>query len=185
MLSILLIAVSLSMDAFAVAVTNGIVVSGIRKKTLLLMALFFGGFQALMPVGGYFLGRAVSGYISEFDHWIAFLLLAFIGGRMFVEGLRGDGDEPRARVLTVPVLLLQAVATSIDALAVGVTMAFMDVNIWLSCGIIGGICFAATFAGGLLGKKVGPLLRKRAELAGGLVLIGIGAKILVEHLFFS
>ena len=184
MLSIFLIAVSLALDAFAVSVSSGITVPGFGWKQACRMGLWFGFFQFAMPLIGWLLGSSVSGYIESVDHYIAFLLLAVIGGRMVWGALKhgGDGEERPVTSLTAGRLAVLALATSIDALAVGVSMAFMQVQVMLSCIVIGLVCFAMSVAGGLLGKRLGGLFQKRAEIVGGLVLIGIGVKILLEHL---
>lgn len=182
MLYILLIAVSLAMDAFAVSAATGVSMPDFRLKHAVTMGVWFGAFQCAMPLAGWLLGTGVSGYISAIDHFVAFGLLAFIGGRMVWHSFSPDGEEACAD-LSPRRLLVLAVATSIDALAVGVSMAFMpEVNVPLACVVIGVVAFALSVVGGLLGKRLGDLLQKRAELIGGLVLIGIGVKILVEHL---
>ena len=184
--TILLIAVSLAMDAFAVSVSCGISVPGFGVRQAARVGLWFGLFQFLMPLAGWALGTGVSGCIRAVDHWVAFALLAFIGGRMVAGALEqscgGKGGRAPSE-LTRRRLCLLAVATSIDALAVGVSMAFLQhVNILWAALVIGGVAFAFSLAGGLLGRRLGCLFQKRAELAGGLVLIGIGFKILGEHL---
>lgn len=183
MISVFLIAVSLALDAFAVSVSSGISVPGFGPRQAVKMGLWFGGFQFMMPLIGWFLGTSVSGYIEAVDHFIAFGLLAFIGGSM-VWGSRkgGDDKEPVCSDLSPRRLCLLAVATSIDALAVGVSMAFMPVDILLSAAIIGVVAFCLSVVGGLAGRRLGSLFQQRAELVGGLVLIAIGAKILIEHL---
>ena len=185
-LTILLIAVSLALDAFAVAVSCGISVPGFGAGQAVRVGLWFGAFQFVMPLLGWALGTGVSGYIRAVDHWVAFALLAFIGGRMALGALE-QSCAPAERVevgrLTARRLSLLALATSIDALAVGVSMAFMeDLDIWVSAGVIGAVAFALSAAGGMLGRRLGCLFQKRAELVGGLVLIGIGIHILGEHL---
>ena len=137
-----------------------------------------------MPLTGWFLGTSVKSYIEFIDHWIAFGLLAFIGGNMIREALSGGQEEGMAD-LSVRRLFLLALATSIDALAVGVTMAFMDVPVLLSAAVIGVVAFVLSMLGGLLGRKLGQLFQRRATLLGGLVLVGIGVKILIEHLLGS
>lgn len=180
---ILLIALSLALDAFAVSVSSGISVPGFGWKQALQMAGYFGFFQFAMPLAGFFLGSSVSQYIEAVDHWIAFALLALIGGKMAIEALRRDCSvAPAATTLTQKRLVVLAVATSIDALAVGVSMAFMDVPVLASSLLIGLVAFVLTVIGGMLGRRLGCLFQKRAELLGGLVLIGIGCKILFEHL---
>lgn len=180
-----LIAVSLALDAFAVAVSCGISVPGFGARQAVRVGLWFGVFQFVMPLAGWMLGNGVSGYIRAVDHWVAFALLAAIGGQMVAGALKKGGAavEVQAERLTTRRLCLLALATSIDALAVGVSMAFMEgVNIWVSAGIIGVVAFALSVCGGLLGRRLGSLFQKRAELVGGLVLIGIGVRILWEHL---
>jgi len=181
MVSIFLIAVSLAMDAFAVSVSSGISVPGFGKRQAVQMGLWFGAFQFCMPLIGWFLGSSVSGYISSIGHFVAFGLLSFIGGGMVWGSVKGE-EEAAPPDLSPRRLCLLAVATSIDALAVGVSMAFMEVNILLSAAIIGAVAFALSLVGGLAGRRLGGLFQQRAELAGGLVLIGIGVKILAEGL---
>ena len=179
MLSIVLIAVSLAMDAFAVSVSSGISVPGFGKKQALQMGLWFGGFQFAMPLLGWLLGTGISGYIQAVDHFVAFGLLAFIGGGMVWGCWKGE-EETAPGDLSPRRLCLLAVATSIDALAVGVSMAFMGVDILLSAAIIGVVAFVLSVVGGLAGRRLGGLFQKSAELVGGVVLIVIGVKILVE-----
>lgn len=180
-LSLLLIAVGLSMDAFAVSVAKGLAVTEVRPRHALLAGVWFGGFQALMPVVGYLLASSFSAIVVSIDHWIAFALLSFIGLNMIREAVWGDeesGDEdfgPRK-------MFLMAVATSIDALAVGVSMAFIGVDIVAAALSIGVVTFLFSFAGIYLGRSVGSKLGKKAGILGGIVLIFIGIKILLEHL---
>ena len=182
MLYLFLIALSLAMDAFAVSASTGIAMPGFRARHAVTMGIWFGAFQFLMPLLGYLLGSSVSGRIQAIDHYVAFGLLAFIGGRMVWNSFAG-GEEEACPDLSPRRLFLLAVATSIDALAVGVTLAFVPgTNILAACAVIGLVAFGLSVAGGLLGRGLGALLRRRAELVGGLVLIGIGVKILVEHL---
>ena len=181
MLSILLIALSLAMDAFAVSVSTGIAVPGFGVRQAARIGLWCGFFQFSMPLAGWFLGSSVKSYIEFIDHWIAFGLLALIGASMIREALSGEGGEAVAD-LSVRRLFFLALATSIDALAVGVTMAFMkDVNILLSAAVIGAVAFLMAMLGGLLGRRLGQLFQKRATLLGGAVLILMGVNILGEH----
>ena len=180
-LELLLVAVGLSMDAFAVAVCRGLEMRRIDYRQALLIAVFFGGFQALMPVVGYLLGAGFEHYISAFDHWIAFALLAFIGGKMIWEAVRG-GEEEQPQELDLKMLLMMAVATSIDALAVGITFAFLGVDIVSSALLIACITFSLSFAGVVVGNRFGNRFERKAQVAGGVVLILIGLKILLEHL---
>ena len=181
-LELLLIAAGLSMDAFAVSICKGLSVQRLKPRHYLLTGAWFGGFQALMPSIGFLLGSAFDQYISAFDHWIAFVLLAFIGGNMVRESLSGD-EECHDDSFGRRTMFLLAVATSIDALAVGVTFALLpDVHILSAVSLIG----AATFLLSALGLKVGNVFglryKARAELAGGVILILMGLKILLEHL---
>ena len=182
-LDLFFIAVGLSMDAFAVAVCKGLAVGKAQPKHMLLAGLWFGGFQALMPLIGYFLGTAFSSYITSFDHWIAFVLLAFIGGKMIKESFGKEAEKESDSSFGFTTMLIMAIATSIDALAVGVTFALLpDYNIWLAISFIGVI----TFIFGVLGVKIGSVFgakyKSRAELAGGVILVLMGLKILLEHL---
>ena len=182
--AVLLIAISLAFDALCVAISDGITTPGFRKRQAFLIGLYFGAFQFCMPIIGWLLGAGVSGYIAAVDHWIAFGLLAVIGGRMIWESLRKkenhDAAEPKP-ALTHRKLVVQAFATSIDALAVGVSLAVMQVNIWNAAAVIGLVAFAFSVFGALMGRKLGMLFQKSAETAGGLILIAIGARILLEH----
>lgn len=181
-LELFLIAVSLSMDAFAVSVCKGLSTQWLKPKHYFIVGAWFGGFQALMPTVGFLLGSAFEKYITRYDHWIAFVLLAFIGGNMLKEGFsKEDGNvNPSFRDSAMVVL---ALATSIDALAVGVTFALLpDVNIVLAVSFIGVITFILSAIGLKIGNIFGAKYKSRAEIAGGAILILIGAKILLEHL---
>lgn len=169
------------MDAFAVSVSSGIAIPGFSWRHAFKMGAWFGVFQFAMPLIGWALGSSVSSYIQAVDHFIAFALLAAVGGNMIYGALR-PGQEEAVTDLSPRRLFLLAVATSIDALAVGVTMAFLSVNILLSAAIIGIVAFVLSVVGGMAGRKLGNLFRQRAEILGGCVLIGIGVKILLEHL---
>ncbi len=184
-LTVWLLAITLALDAMAVSVANGLSVRGWTKKHSLIAAAYFGAFQVIMPLLGWLLGSSVLEYVGGFDHWIAFGLLALIGGRMIREALRKKDDkaqESPREGLTQGRLLLQAVATSIDALAAGLTLAFLPVNIWVSVGIIGAVAFGLSLLGGFLGRRLGSVFQKRAEFAAGIVLVLLGVKILMEHL---
>ena len=184
-IDIILVAIGLSMDAFAVSITNGLCCQHLRRSQMLSVAVCFGGFQALMPTIGYFLGKAFEGYISALDHYIALILLGYIGGKMIFDALTGSAEE-HSYALTAKLLLMQGVATSIDALAVGVSFATLpNVQIVPAVLLIGGITFLLSLTGVLIGKKTGQKLGSRAQIVGGLILIGIGIKIFVEHMFFS
>lgn len=183
--TILLIGLGLAMDAFSVSITDGIL---LKKPTILQgtkIAFFFGAFQFVMPCIGYLLASSFSKYITAFDHWIAFVLLAFIGGKMLYEAISDkDEDEEIKNPLSFSTLTILAIATSIDALAVGVTFATMAVSVVFASAIIGIMTFAICLSGVFIGSRFGNLLGNKAEIVGGLVLIFIGIKILVEHLFF-
>lgn len=181
-LTLILTALGLSMDAFAVAVTSGIIINRVQLKNALKIGLYFGFFQAIMPLVGWLAGIKFSQYIERFDHWIAFLLLSFIGIRMIIESRKNDEEREVFNPLDNKVLLMLAIATSIDALAVGVGLAVLKVSILTSVFFIGLITFGLSFLGVLIGKRSGTFLKNRAELAGGAVLTIIGTKILLEHL---
>ena len=182
---LLLTAIALSMDAFAVSVCKGLGMRRLRYDQALVISLYFGVFQALMPLIGWLLGTSFSRYIQAFDHWIAFVLLAFLGGKMLWDVFheKEDGEQESAeRRLDHRELFMLAIATSIDALAVGIAFACLDVNIWSSISIIGVTTLVISFAGVWIGNRFGNRFQKKAEIAGGLVLILIGVKILAEHL---
>ena len=180
-LELFLTAVGLSMDAFAVSVCKGLSARELKASDPVKTGLFFGGFQALMPLLGWLLGRQFEAYITEIDHWIAFILLAFIGGKMIWEVLFGKEDAPSGSFGSRELLVL-AIATSIEALAVGITFAFLAVNIWSSVALIGVTTFAFSVGGVYLGSRVGGKFHEKAEILGGVILILIGLKILLEHL---
>lgn len=180
-LELLVIAVGVSMDAFAVSICKGLSVRSLKPRHTLSVALWFGGFQALMPLVGYFLGVSFADYVSEFDHWIAFVLLSFIGGNMIKESLDKDTCDMDPD-FSFKTMLVMAVATSIDALAVGVSFAFLKVNIWTAILIIGLTTAAFSGVGLKIGNVFGCRYKSKAELAGGVILILIGLKILIEHL---
>lgn len=178
-----MIAVGLSMDAFAVSVCKGLSVNKLQTKHMLIAGLYFGGFQALMPLAGYFLGVQFKDLITSFDHWIAFGLLLLIGLNMIKES-RQKSDELNPS-FGIRDMLPLAVATSIDALAIGVTFAFLNVDIAPAVSFIGIITFVLSAVGVKVGNIFGAKYKSKAELAGGIVLILLGTKILIEHLFFS
>lgn len=184
-LELFLIGVGLSMDAFAVAVCQGLCMPQINWRHAGIIALFFGGFQALMPFAGWLLGSQFAGYIQSFDHWVAFILLALIGGNMVREALSPEEEEVSCAVTTkldYKQLFLMAVATSIDALAVGVTFAFFEVSIIPAVSVIGCTTFCISLAGVAVGNYFGVRYKKRAEVTGGIILVLLGVKILLEHL---
>ena len=178
---LLMIAVGLSMDAFAVSVCKGLSMKKITIGKMAVVGLWFGGFQALMPLLGYFLGSTFEQYIKAVDHWVAFVLLALIGGNMIREALSKDDDGADASLAFKPMLLM-AIATSIDALAVGITFACLSVNIIPAVSFIGATTFILSATGVKIGSIFGDKWKSKAELAGGVILILIGTKILLEHL---
>ena len=180
---ILILAVGLSMDAFAVSICKGLSVKRLKPRHCVITGLYFGGFQAGMPLLGWLLGKQFETLIKSVDHWIAFALLCIIGANMIRESF-GDPDELNA-LFSPRAMLPLAVATSIDALAVGVTFAFLDVDILSSVLMIGCTTFLFSAAGVKIGHSFGTKFKSKAELLGGIVLIAIGIKILIEHLFFD
>ena len=183
-----LIGVGLSMDAFAVSICKGLGMKRLNMRQALVIGLFFGGFQALMPLIGWALGMQLADFITPIDHWIAFILLVLIGGKMlldaFREGDEEDAGEPKDARLDLKELLMLAIATSIDALAVGITFAFLGVNIVVAIAVIGVTTFVLSVMGVAVGHAFGARYEKGATIAGGIVLILIGCKILLEHLGF-
>ena len=182
LLDLLLLAVGLSMDAFAVSICKGLAMGKIDWKKAGVVGLWFGGFQALMPLIGYFIGAQFAESIQAYDHWIAFALLALIGGNMVREALGPKEAEAADSALSFKSMLPLAVATSIDALAVGVTFAFLKVKILPAVSFIGVTTFVLSAVGVRVGAAFGARFRNKAELAGGVILILMGVKILLEHL---
>ena len=183
-LSLLLLSVGLSMDAMAVAAAKGLAAPRVRARDVTLLAATFGGFQALMPLLGWLLAARFGALVEAWDHWIAFALLALLGGKMVVEGWRG-GDEDAGDVanpLALATVLVLGVATSIDAFAAGLTLPLLGLPPLLAVVVIGGVTAALSALGFFLGRRVGAMLGKRLELLGGLALILLGARILAEHL---
>lgn len=178
---LLLIAVGVSMDAFAVSICKGLSVQKVRPVQAGLTALWFGGFQALMPLAGYYLGVSFADFVSTIDHWIAFILLGIIGGNMIKESFQKEGDYSVSPDFSAATMLALAVATSIDALAIGVSLAFLRVNIWPAILIIGFTTALFSAAGVYIGNVFGTRYKSKAEFAGGFILISIGLKILLEH----
>lgn len=183
-IELLILALGLSMDAFAVSICKGLSVPKLRPKHCLICGIYFGGFQALMPLIGWALGIRFQSLITNIDHWIAFVLLAVIGANMIKESFSKEEECPDAS-FGFKTMLTLAVATSIDALAVGVTFAFLDVNIVPAVLLIGMTTFVCSAVGAKIGNVFGNRFQSKAEFLGGLVLIGIGLKILIEHLFFG
>lgn len=180
-LEILLIAIGLAMDAFAVSICKGLSMKEMQWKKAIIIGLYFGIFQGGMPVIGYLLGTSFESLVTKIDHWIAFVLLVFIGLNMLKEGFSKEKEKLNDDISFKNMVVL-AIATSIDALTVGITFAFLDVNIILSALIIGIVTFIACVIGVKIGNKFGDRYEQKAELAGGLILIVMGIKILLEHL---
>ena len=180
--SIIAVAVGLSMDAFAVSVASGIAIKNRRVAHAVRMALFFGGFQAVMPVVGWLAGRSVADLVSPWDHWVVFAVLTFIGVKMIYEAFRIEAAGKPTHPFNVYVLLVLAVATSLDALAVGFSFAFLVTDIVTPVLIIGSVTFVLSLAGVAVGDRLGHFFEKKIEIVGGLVLIAIGVKILLEDL---
>jgi len=181
-LSIIILSVGLAMDALAVSVCSSIALKEIRIKDAMKIAFFFGLFQAGMPLIGWLAGMSFRGFIRDLDHWIAFGLLLAIGGKMIYESSQSGCETSKSNPLKMRVLLGLSVATSIDALAAGVGFGVLQLNIWAVITVIGAITFILSFNGARLGNSLGCRFGRRAELLGGLILIGIGIKIVVEHI---
>ena len=182
-IELILIGISLSMDAFAVSICKGLSVGAIKPKHMISAGLWFGGFQALMPLIGFLLGSTFESYITSIDHWVAFILLGIIGFNMIKESR--EEDENQDASFAFKAMLLLAIATSIDALAVGITFAFLKVDVIMAVSIIGVTTFAFSFAGIKIGSVFGAKYKSKAEFFGGAVLICLSIKILIEHLFFG
>jgi putative Mn2+ efflux pump MntP len=182
LLSILLIAIGLSMDCVAVAIASGLAIGKVRAREAVKMGALFGGLQGMMPLIGWLLGSTLIALISGFDHWVAFGLLAFIGGKMIYEAVKGEGKKGEGDPFTLRVLLALAVATSIDALAVGLSFSILEVQILIPAAIIGVVCFCLSSMAALASSRLGALFGSRVKLLGGSILILIGLRILLEHL---
>lgn len=183
-IEIVLLGIGLAMDSFAVSICKGLSVRRLKVSHILTAGVYFGGFQALMPLLGYFLGSRFQGVIASVDHWVAFALLALLGLNMVREALGEEEEENSNASFSVRIMLPLAVATSIDALAVGITFAFLRVQILLAIALIGGITFVISAAGVIIGNVFGARFRKKAEVVGGVILILLGIRILLEHLGF-
>ncbi len=176
-------ALSLAMDALAVSISMGISVPGFKVRHGVKLGLYFGLFQFAMPVIGYFLGRSIASYIQAIDHYIALGLLGFIGIKMIIEALRAEDEEAGSGdPLKAKLLVILAVATSIDALVIGVTLAITGEPLWLNASVIGIVCFVLCLLGGTLGRHLGKAFGKWSGVAGGIVLIAIGIKTFLEHI---
>ena len=185
-IELFLLGIGLAMDAFAVSVCKGLGMRRLNKKQTLIIGLYFGGFQALMPLIGWLLGSQFQKYITSIDHWIAFILLGFIGGKMMIEAIREWNEEETVDVIDAPLdhknMLVLAVATSIDALAVGITFAFLDTPIIEAITIIGITTMIISIIGVVVGNFFGSRYKSKAEFIGGMILVLLGLKILLEHL---
>ena len=181
-ISIIFIAFGLAMDAFAVSVTSGLIIKHLRINNALKIAVFFGAFQAIMPLIGWSAGLSFRDFISGVDHWIAFGLLSIIGCKMVYESSKMGSNEKKIDPLNLYVLFILSIATSIDALAVGLSLSFLNVPIALPAIIIGIVTFLLSVFGVYFGNRFGHYFERKIEIIGGLILIGIGIKILIEHL---
>ena len=183
-ISIILIAIGLSMDSFAVSVTNGLTIRELNVKRILIISFSFAVFQAFMPLIGWFAGIGIEKYIKELDHWIAFTLLSFIGTKMIYDGFKKNNNKKDSE-LKILTLIGQSFATSIDAFAIGISFALLNLSIVTPVVIIGLITFGFSLIGLYLGKYFGKKIGKSAEIFGGIVIIGIGLKIIIEHIYFQ
>lgn len=178
---LIIIAIGVSMDAFAVSVCKGLSVSKVRPKHVAATGLWFGGFQALMPLAGFFLGVSFADFVSSVDHWIAFILLGIIGGNMIKDSFHKEESCCVEPDFSVKTMFTMAVATSIDALAIGVSFAFLKVNVWTAVMLIGVTTALFSCAGVLIGNFFGSRWKSKAEFAGGFILVAMGLKILLDH----
>lgn len=185
LITIAAIALGLSFDSFAVSLSCGVIESRIRFRNAMKIAFVLALFQGGLTVLGFFLGSTVSVYIEKYDHWVAFLLLMFLGLRMIIGGLKTSPERQRLDVNRWPVLLTMAVGTSIDAFAVGISLAFLKVQIWTAGLIIGTVTFLASMTAIRIGKSAGSRLGSRVEIIGGIILAAIGIRILAEHILTS
>ncbi len=185
LINTIFIAFGLAMDAFAVSITSGLTIKNLKIKHAFRIAFFFGLFQAIMPIIGWFSGLNIKDFIVSIDHWIAFILLSFIGCKMIYESTKIESEEIKTNPLHFHTLLLLSIATSIDALAVGISFAFLQISIITPIIIIGVVTFILSFIGVFIGDVKGHLFQGKIEILGGIILIGIGLKILIEHLYLS
>ena len=181
-IEILLISIGLAMDAFAVSVCKGLAMKKMNWKKAAIIGLYFGGFQAIMPVLGYSLSKGFENFVTSIDHWIAFILLSIIGGKMVKDAFSPENSENCNEDVGFKTMIVLAIATSIDALAVGITFAFLNVNLILAVSLIGIITFLLSVIGTKVGNVFGDRYENKAELLGGVILIFLGIKILLEHL---
>lgn len=182
LLTIILIAISLSFDTFAVSVSSGLILKKIDFFNATKIAITLAVFQAAMPVIGWLAGSGIKSYAESYDHWIAFGILALLGGKMIYESFKNDPEDRSFNPLDIKVMIGMAIATSIDALIVGFSFALLDYKILISVGIIGSVTYVVAMLGMLFGKKIGVRMGRRMEILGGLMLMLIGLKILIEHL---
>lgn len=180
-IELIILAIGLSMDAFAIAICKGLSVKKVEIKHYIITGIWFGGFQALMPLIGFILGANFVSYVSEYDHWIAFILLFLIGLNMIIESRKNEVDK-KSSDFSFSTMLMFSIANSIDALAAGITLGLENVNIWSTILLIGIITFIFSVAGLKIGNKFGIMYKSKAEITGGVILILIGVRILVEHL---
>ncbi len=180
---ILIISLGLSMDCFAVTISNGICIPHIKKKQIFKIAFFFGVFQGIMPILGWFLGLAFKESVASIDHWISFSILSIIGLKMIIEAINEKPNEKKFNILNTKILITLSIATSIDAFVVGLSFAFLNINIIISSISIAIITFLVSILGIYIGKNFRKVISSKwAEIIGGIILIGIGTKILIEHL---
>ena len=182
---VLLIAIGLAMDCFPVPIAAGARMRAGRLRTAATLALFFGAFQAGMTLAGFFLAAGFSSVIDAYDHWVAAGLLFIIGGKMIAEGIRNDGEEEAPDILDIPAVTYLAIATSIDALAIGISLAFLNEPVFFPALVIGIVSAVFSVAGVALGGKLARVLGRRVDIAGGLILVLIGARILMEHMVWN
>lgn len=179
---LIVLSLGLGMDAFAVSICKGLSMKKMNWKKALIIGLYFGGFQAIMPVLGYSLSKGFENFVTSIDHWIAFILLSIIGGKMVKDAFSPENSENCNEDVGVKTMIVLAIATSIDALAVGITFAFLNVNLILAIALIGSITFFLSMIGTKVGNVFGDRYENKAELLGGVILIFLGIKILLEHL---
>jgi manganese efflux pump family protein len=184
-ITILLIAFGLSFDTFAVSVSSGLILRKINFFNAMKIAFVLAFFQGLMPMAGWLIGSGLKKYMMAYDHWIAFILLSILGVKMIYESFQSEDDRKPINPMQLAVMVSMAIATSIDALIVGLSFAFFEINIYLTIFLIGAVTFVVAMLGILFGKKAGARLGQRMEIIGGLILIAIGIKILLEHTLLS
>ena len=184
-IELFLLGVGLSMDAFAVSVCKGLGMRKLNKKQAVIIGLYFGGFQALMPLIGWLLGSQFQKYITSIDHWIAFILLLYLGGKMIYDSTQEEDEDCKTNPLCNKTLFGLSIATSIDALAIGISLAILKSDIIIQASLIGIVTFLMSVSGVYFGSRFGRKVDLKLDLIGGLILIGIGTKILIEHLYFN